>query len=84
MIAEDFELTVEQERAIKSLERAFKKCKDAGIKFCGMDYSIIYATAKDAARIGSINQYGPVASAYQAGYGWTVNDHKTYTDSGGW
>lgn len=36
----------EEEKAIKSLERAFKKCSDLGLKFSVMDNDLFYANKR--------------------------------------
>lgn len=38
------DLTVKQKAALKSLEESFKRCKAAGLSFCGMDADIYYAS----------------------------------------
>jgi hypothetical protein len=74
--------------AIRRLERAFKVCADLGIKFCGMDDNLIFATEEclDAVERRRTSDYNEVAVSNQenmdgAGH---VNTHGAYLDSGGY
>ena len=84
------ELTKEQRSALRSLERAFKKCADANLQFCGMDDGLHYATQEACDSEQSGMGYCPCANAQQdpclnlheiVG---TVKDYAAYQDSGAW
>ena len=83
-------MTNTQISAIKSLEDAFLKCKKAGVKFCGMDDDIYFATKKaiEGSTERGLDDYCPTAvavqnSEYECETG-KVNTHGAYDDSGGW
>lgn len=73
----------EQRKAIRSLERALKKCADAGISLMGMDSSLF---AYDKTELDDAER--ELGCLYEAqcacGQGETVTDHGAYVDSGGW
>ena len=77
----------EQEKAVKSLERAFKKCKKVGLIFYGMDGEIkaydkklfikIYNESED-----DYDTQKKLSNSDETSY--TVDMSKVYIDSGGW
>lgn len=89
-------LNKKQELALKNLEKAFKKCKDAKINFCGMDSSIYYASEKAIKKRDKNKDYRGGDSGYnevaETVYGKDSDDytcglvetHNSYLDSGGW
>lgn len=91
------DLTVAQERAVASLERALARCAKAGVAICGMDGDLIAYRADDFDRLRDeqptgVNARGTSFSAYDvqsflnnvAHTARPINDHGTYRDSGGW
>lgn len=82
-------MTEEQKKALKILERAFKKCSKAGLQFAGMDGNIFYANEKSINNLPEPTNktpYNEVARVAEEGLpgGGYVNHHGTYIDSGGW
>lgn len=76
----------DQIKALKSLERAFRKCKEAGIAFYGMDCAL-YAISEDKVNTnprkhGQCNSQDNVHDSLNE-YGYDVNTHGAYSDSGG-
>ena len=72
-------LSIEQIKAIKSLERAFKKCDKLGITFAGLDDSFVWSIngADDAIKLGKeVNE--------DTGGSGTVDTECSYLFSGGW
>ena len=54
-----------EQQAIRALERAFQKCAEAGIRLCGMDSDLHYAT-RDALSVEVPDKgYSRVANAVQ-------------------
>lgn len=83
-------LTIKQKRAIIQLETAIYNLGMAGVKICGMDDNILYATddaIKNTPNAG--NNYCCVADAYKFHeYNSEIIGHIrtgiVYQDSGGW
>ena len=76
-------LTKEQQRAIKSLERALKKCSDVGIGIFGMNsslYAVNYPMFSDALENNEIKQS---CTGYGEFPNTRINDYEVYKDSGG-
>ena len=76
----------EQQKVLKSLERAFKKCKEAEISFYGMDGDL-FAISKDKVNI-KFNEHGdciPHDNVHDSlsNNGIIVNTYNSYRDSGG-
>lgn len=84
------ELTKEQRAAIRSLERAFKKCAIADLSFCGMDDCLHYATNEAIKAEDSGMGYCGCANAQQdmelmdTEVVGPINTSGSYVDSGGW
>jgi len=88
----ELENTKEEENAIKSLERAFKKCSGIGIKFSVMDNTLHFANKRlyqecekiEFKQIGS--KYPTVAYAQETEIGEcpSVNTYKSMESCGGW
>jgi predicted glycosyl hydrolase (DUF1957 family) len=86
------ENTKEEENAIKSLERAFKKCSDLKIKFSVMDNTLHYANPrlyKECEKVEdsvSGGKYPTVAYAQDTKLGECpyVKTHKSMESCGGW
>lgn len=77
----------EQEKALKSLERAFLKCKKVGIYFYGMDEDL-HAIAKDKAdeSLQTKEEFGTAIDHLHISLnkeGVLVNTHGSYRNSGG-
>ena len=77
----------EQEKALKSLERAFKRCKKTGLVFFGMDGDVIAYDEKSYREIYNENECGyetqqKLSNSYKTSY--TVDTCGAYIDSGGW
>lgn len=77
----------EQLKAIKSLERAFKKCKEANIAFYGMGGELygISENKEDTSLNEPGKQYTCNDNLHSSlnTNGITINTHKSYRDSGG-
>ena len=78
----------EQKKAIKSLERAFKKCSDADLCFMGEDGDLIcfdsYEFGKAEEKLELENKlYGPGNILSVINYSVIIKTHNTYMDSGG-
>ena len=65
----------EQDKALKQLENAFKRCKKAGIWFVGCNESLLVATHKFDMKNDSNTTYAQFESEH-------VNTHGAYLDSG--
>ena len=86
------DFTEEEKQAIKDLERSFSKCNRLGLKFVGMDDSLLCmhgeavdAAENDVAGCRSVGGYRPIACVvrlYEKGH--TRVRAKSYIDSGGW
>ncbi len=77
--------TIEQEKALKTLENAFRKCKKANLRFQGMDDNLLVWDAEDFKDI--IAEGGVCDQQYKGedgNQGDCVQTHGTYYDSGGW
>lgn len=77
-----------QEKAIKSLERAMKRCEDAGICLYGLDDNLIWIDNKAQERIDDSyghahNAVSNFANDAEWDEGGSVNTHGCYIDSGG-
>ena len=68
-------MSEDQEKALKSLERALKRCAKMGISLRGMD-DCLYASFGD--------DPGDAYSQRESGDMHEIKDHGTYIDSGGW
>jgi hypothetical protein len=84
-------MEAERKKAIKNLEKALKYCGELGIRICGMDDSLIWATddiIKGTPDAG--NDYNPVADTYKFhahSKEKRIGEIKVkgiYIDSGGW
>lgn len=77
--------------AIKNLEKALNDCGKLGIRICGMDDGLVYATDEMIAKTPDAgNNYCTVADAYKAhapDEAILIGEIKAkgiYIDSGGW
>ena len=78
-------MTKEQELAIKRMNRTLKELDRVGIKICGMDSDLLYATDKAIKNTKNDGDYCPVANAAQMGDEDTGRfKAKCYQDSGGY
>lgn len=81
-----------QEKAIKAVNKALKELNLSGVKICGMDGDLLYATEEAIEQYKDTDRqrrpegdYCPVARAYQFGDDDTgMLYSKGYLDSGGW
>lgn len=80
-------MTPAQDNAIRALERALKKCKDAGVRIYGMDDNL---RAYPQELLDAVSK-GPRPTAHEIAEGTedyfqgeNINDHGAYCDSGGW
>lgn len=87
-------LSTDQYKAIRKLEKAFKLCAKVGVKICGMNDNLIYAT-DEAIKFANIKDpiYGDVPDTYEffilfeklhynsVGH---ISHYQAYKDSGGW
>lgn len=74
-----------QFNAIRSLERAFKKCEQAHLAICGMDTELLVWDIDDykyRTKTDSICNQQYLGEAGNQGI--KINTHGTYQDSGGW
>ncbi len=92
------DLTQKQKAAIKGLEAAFKRCKEAGLSFCGMDADIYYASDQClkyyADKMDSPNRhsgsYHEIAQCQNLAFedlddrAGRIDTHRAYKESGGW
>ena len=86
--------TIKEESAIKSLERAFKKCAELGIKFSVMDSDLLYVNKRLLKECEKIQELQPKfsgsypAAAYaqdtERGNCPKVNCYKSMDSCGGW
>lgn len=83
----DPEFIKEQLAALKALERAFKKCSDAGLLFMGMDRNLLVwdeqQLEEKREEYGDRALYESHLPMRAAGYK-IVKTHGSYEDSGGW
>lgn len=77
-------MTDQQTKAIRSLERALKKCAEAGLLLFGMDDNLLAVTREDYEAAGGYAQSFEALGALQERGMVTVKDGGAYTDSGGW
>lgn len=90
-MSRQFPFTDEEIKAIAQLKRAFAKCDKLGLKFSGMDSSLLVANKEavamaDKKRNDRYGDYNHVAFAHQERYSGTdtVITGGCYIDSGGW
>ena len=90
-MSKQYPFTDEEIKAIAQLKRAFTKCDKLGLKFSGMDTSLLVANERaidEAKRNRSDHNadYNEVAYAHDQGYSGTdcILDGGAYVDSGGW
>jgi len=79
-------LNEKQIAALKSLANAFKKCKNAGLCFQGMDCSLLAFDKDEYVRLTAGHSKSICEQQYvkNGNQGELVNTHDTYMDSGGW
>lgn len=76
-------MTNEQRAALRSLERALKKCAEAGLVLQGMDGTLLICD-KQALMDNGYNEDPVAAMKATDDETETVQDHGAYLDSGGW
>ena len=70
--------------ALKSLSKAFKKCKKANLAFQGMDCSLIAFDSDEYDKLTVKYSIGEQQYIKNGSQGESVITHNTYRDSGGW
>ena len=78
------DITDKQTEALRSLSKAFNECKKAGLVFVGMDNTI--RAFKKSWHAQATKEYSICEQQYiENGFqGYSVDDHGSYLDSGGW
>lgn len=77
----NIKLSLEQEKAVSNLEKAFKRCKKAGLYFAGVNFDLrvsSYHFHEDAHKF--TNSEFPTLTGVP---NWIVNTYGAYIDSGG-
>ena len=90
-MSKQYPFSEEEIKAIAQLKRAFTKCDKLGLKFSGMDTSLLVANSRAIHeaiknRNDHNGDYNEVAFAHAERYSGTdcVIDGGAYIDSGGW
>jgi len=77
-------MTEKQNKALKSLSRAFLKCKEANLCFQGMDDSLLAFDKDEYMELTKNESICEQQYQENGNQGDAVDTHGCYMDSGGW